>query len=302
MTKLVFIGGSGRNGSTLLGRILGCLPGTVCIGEAPAFLLDPRRPRSKHPCSCGRMVNHCSFWSGLASTVTDADRHRVGRYLRFRYILHWLRRDTSAAFQRCRSALEHIYRYTLTTAKARSSIDPKRDAIPAEPVIIDTTKHPAYAAAASSLASVDFRFIHLIRDPRGVVESWARPKAYISAFSRHRTTLWWIAFHWGAERLARRVPTLTVRYEDFVKTPRATICSILNFIDEPSDGVATLFQGDRIMLGRDHLLGGNPDKFTAGAIRIRQPAATRMRHPFVSLTTFPWLLRYGYPFFKPDNP
>ena len=284
-TKIVFIGGSGRNGSTLLGRILGSLPRAACIGEAPIFLLDPRRPRDRHPCSCGQLYTACSFWHGIDGQITPADRRAADERLRLRVFFRPGGMRVDATFRRCQAAIERIYTHALITAGNGTT------------TLIDTTKHPAYAWAAATLPGVDFRFIHLIRDPRGVVDSWSRAKGYIGAYPAWRSTAWWIGFHLGAERLAHRVPSLTVRYEDFIMNPRNTLARILDFLGISPENGQYLITGNEWVLGDDHLLGGNPDKFFAGPVRIRRSEKSRDGHPFVTLATLPWLLRYRYPLF-----
>src|SRR5919201_2464721 len=61
MTRVLFIGGLGRNGSTLVDRVLGQTPGVVAVGELVFLwqraLLDGER------CGCGEPFRSCPFWS-----------------------------------------------------------------------------------------------------------------------------------------------------------------------------------------------------------------------------------------------
>ena len=58
-----FIGGTGRNGSTLLANILGQTDNCINIGEALSFLLNYSRRERDLPCSCNKSINKCTFWS-----------------------------------------------------------------------------------------------------------------------------------------------------------------------------------------------------------------------------------------------
>src|SRR3954470_20467180 len=66
MTRVVYVGGVIRSGSTLLDRMLGELPGHVAVGELcyiwePSLLLN-------HDCGCGRPFADCPFWSAVGTT------------------------------------------------------------------------------------------------------------------------------------------------------------------------------------------------------------------------------------------
>ena len=59
VTKLVYIGGYGHSGSTLLEYLLAASPETVACGEVASVLRDRDR---KGNCTCGRSINECPVW------------------------------------------------------------------------------------------------------------------------------------------------------------------------------------------------------------------------------------------------
>jgi len=59
-TPLVYIGGSGRSGSTLLERMLSCVPGFWPVGEL-VFIWE-RGLRRNDLCSCGARFRDCEYW------------------------------------------------------------------------------------------------------------------------------------------------------------------------------------------------------------------------------------------------
>ena len=58
--KVVFIGGSGRTGSTLVERLLGALPGVCNVGEI-ALMWERCLIRGER-CGCGVPLLRCPFW------------------------------------------------------------------------------------------------------------------------------------------------------------------------------------------------------------------------------------------------
>jgi hypothetical protein len=111
----------------------------------------------------------------------------------------------------------------------------------------------------------------------------------------------WVENAVGAEMLRRHVPAdrwLFVRYEDFAVQPRDTVRRILDLIGESKDPPFTA--DDTVLLGGNHNLSGNPNRFTTGPVRIvpdhewsRQ--LSRRDQAVIEAATLPFLLRYRYP-------
>ncbi|HEY1484912.1 MAG TPA: sulfotransferase, partial [Micromonosporaceae bacterium] len=63
MPRVVFLGGLGRSGTTLLERILGEVPGVCALGEV--VHLWQRDVRDNESCGCGTPFRDCGFWSEI---------------------------------------------------------------------------------------------------------------------------------------------------------------------------------------------------------------------------------------------
>src|SRR3989442_15817386 len=57
--KVLYIGGCGRSGSTLLDRMLGQVPGVFPLGELPHLW---RGLLHNAECGCGAPIRNCPFW------------------------------------------------------------------------------------------------------------------------------------------------------------------------------------------------------------------------------------------------
>src|SRR5258706_786037 len=62
--RVLFIGGMGRSGSTLLDRMLGSAPGVVSVGELRKFWR--RGVVTNELCGCGQPIRECPFWRDVA--------------------------------------------------------------------------------------------------------------------------------------------------------------------------------------------------------------------------------------------
>jgi hypothetical protein len=68
LAKLIYIGGYGRSGSTLLEYLLAAHPAVVACGEVERHLRSFGR---KKVCTCGRRAKYCPVWGAF--------QHKKGR-------------------------------------------------------------------------------------------------------------------------------------------------------------------------------------------------------------------------------
>ena len=313
-TPVLSVVGPGRSGTTLVGNILGEVPGIVNAGEMR--WLWQRGLVERRPCGCGRPPVECPRWSAVLGALSDpevsalpgedipravedlltAQREVLARRSRLRVLssaaggaTDWasLRTMRAASAGLCSSLAE------LTGAR----------------LVVDTSKLPAVAAILAGSEGIDGYVLQMVRDPRAVAFSWQRPKPLpladgmgtMATAGTVTSTGFWMESCLGAELLRRRVPAdrwFLLRYEDFVARPRASLARLLGFLGFPPDG--PFLGDDTVSLGTNHTLAGNPDRFRTGLIQIRADDEWRERLPrreraLVTAMTFPLLRRHGYP-------
>ena len=79
-STVLYIGGLGRSGSTLVERLAGQLPGACAVGEL--VHLWERGITEDERCGCGAPFHQCPFWQQAGKTAFggwDAGRHRPHR-------------------------------------------------------------------------------------------------------------------------------------------------------------------------------------------------------------------------------
>ena len=174
-------------------------------------------------------------------------------------------------------------------------------------VIVDSSKLPTYGWWLNRMAGADLRVVHLVRDPRATAYSWRRKKAlpdkreggFMQQQGPLKASGLWTLWNTTAQIFWRRSGRyLRVRYEDFVREPRATVERICAFVDEPS---ATLpFVSDHeVALEPSHSVAGNPSRFVTGTVALRPDDEWRTKIPFrdravVTAVTWPLLVQLGY--------
>jgi hypothetical protein len=294
-TKVLFIGGEGRSGSTVLERLLATDPQTCAVGEAK-YLFE-RGIGSGELCGCGRPVPECELWSVVGDRLVGGWGSPEGIDLvQFFTALDSPRNlpavvlGRGARVRRARAVLSELYPLIAEVSGCE--------------VIIDSSKHPAWAYLLAGTDTVDLRVVHLVRHPSGVVQSWSRsvkrPQAdkgsgdqLMAAQSPVEVALRWDIFNRLYHRLGRRsVPTVLVRYEDYVNDLEGTLRACFGLFGLPymsaPDGMAN-----------GHGIAGNPSRFARGDEKITQDDrwVTELggnTHRIVSALTWRTRSVYGY--------
>jgi len=307
--RVVYLGGLGRSGTTLLERLLGELPGFCPVGEV--VHLWQRGVAEGERCGCGEPVPECPFWRKVGEAGFggwgEVDTRRIAE----------LRRAVDR--MRCipqlaAPALRSSFRRELTEYTGHYvRLYPAIRQISGCTAVVDSSKHPSLAFCLRWRTELDLRVVHMVRDSRAVAYSWTRrvgrPESvadpYMLTYSPATAAWLWNLQNGALHLLAREgVPTLRVRYEDLVAAPAKTLSSIADFAGVPvSAGTLDFLGGDAAMrwadLGASHTASGNPMRFTTGKIPIRPddrwhtalPAAQRRT---VTALTLPLLAAYGY--------
>lgn len=225
--RLVFVGGIGRSGSTLIERLLGELPGACSIGEI--VHLWRRSLVDNEPCGCGVPFATCDFWQEIGREAFGGWHRLDARQVlalkasidRTRFVPHLLRSHPPAVLA------ERLARYTdlydrLYAAVARVS---------GCTVLVDASKHASLAACLRHRYGSQMQVVHVVRDPRAVAYSWGKrlprptatatsPEQEMARYSPAQASVHWMTQNAVFASLARRgVPTRRVRYEDFVADP-----------------------------------------------------------------------------------
>jgi len=307
---ILYIGGFGRSGSTLVERCLGQLDGFCAAGELRHVW--ERGFAQNQLCGCQVPFRECAFWravfdeafGGFDRVDPAAMAALVQRVNRTRYIPYLALRQPAAYradYARFAAALRPLYRAIQRVSGCRW--------------LIDSSKEPSYAFVLAALPGVRLSVVHLVRDSRAVAFSWMKKKeipdvhwkrAYMHRYSAAQSAAWWAtfnglchAFRWSAARYVR------VYYEEFARQPAAALTRILTAIGEPP--ALPFLRGGTATLAPNHTASGNPSRFLVGDVDIRPDEEWRARmapreRRLVTACTLPLLAAYGYRIGSPASP
>jgi hypothetical protein len=303
-TRVLYLAGWGRSGSTLAESLLDRVPGLVGVGEVKFLwergLLQNRR------CSCGVPLRSCDFWLDVLretfGEIPDDDAARAldaaSRRFRTRHLPGLLLRPAGApeagGLRWYYETLQRLYGAIAAVSGARA--------------VVDSSKFPSYLTALLQAPGLDVRVAHIVRDPRAVAYSWQRHRHDPDAPGGARmprmhpgfTALYWSAWNLATERIARRsgLAYLRFRYEDLVADPEGTLGAVTDLAGVAAAAPAVGGRGE-VVVPRTHQVSGNPMRFHSGPVALRLDdewttgMATRHRY-LTGAVTVPLRHRYGY--------
>ena len=307
--RVIYLGGLGRSGSTLLERLLGELPGVNPLGEV--VHLWQRGLAENERCGCGDQFGDCDFWSLVGKAAFGGwDKVSVRRVAELKDAVDRTRFIPLLAGPglpaRMRRSLTEYTSYYLRVYQAVVEVT-------GATALVDSSKHASLAFCLSRRPEIDLRVIHLVRDSRAVAYSWAtrvaRPDAsaesYMTTYPPVRAAGHWNAENSALQLLARRgTPVLRIRYEDLVRSPEQTVRTLARFAGLHVDEAALGFLGGQgesrcAVLHEAHTASGNPLRFATGKVAIRSDERWRAAMPgrhrrTVTALTLPLLAHYGY--------
>lgn len=285
--KILFVAaGGGRSGKTLFSRLVGEMDGCTNVGELRE-LINGIAENNCIPCGCGDELASCLLWKEVKEVLPREVQEYAKRWMRMRWFLLYLVSLLGAPptwrFRRYLQTLETIYAEIARQTGCS--------------VIVDSSTSPTYLCALMRLLNVEVYVLHLVRSPQAVAMSWSRKKEYLAPQSALKTLIAWLIENICFESLGRSTGEYRrIRYEDFVEEPEKTLRSVTEWIFRRPMALPFVSR-NRALIHEQHHLAGNPDKFAAGEIVIRQdtaipaPLHTRI---LTHLLTFPLLWHYKY--------
>jgi len=309
---IAFIGGWGRSGSTLLSRMLAEVPGFIAVGELRDVFL--RGTIQDRVCGCGRRFSECDFWQSVGEEAYGGwDKLSIPRIqeLRRRTDKPWhlpallnpgLRKRTDQAVLEYGELFQPLYRSIRRITGAR--------------VIVDSSKIASYAAILQRTPGLSPRMVHLVRDPRGTLNSWMKQvrmkddldtTRYMPRYNVVTGAARYMAYNVEMHMVAKHSPRVHLRYEDLVADPASRLREVLSIMGAENDlDVSTLIGPAGVRLGASHTVAGNPMRHESGWVELRPDEAWRTTLPvrqqqLICALTLPLMKKYGYPAGLPNR-
>lgn len=270
--KVLFIGGTGRTGSTILDRVLGAANEWTSCGELAFFWRHGLVGNGL--CSCALPLRRCPVWSKaleIVETQGPVDPNRMVELRRRFWSVHLPSTISRRLTDRGLNRLEEFPEVVARLYHAVAEVTGAR-------VLIDSSKDAHYSMILRERTDLDIYFLHLVRDPRAIGFSWLGRKTE-AGFGGDRlmerrgpikSSVYYNVSNLGSEWLWHDHPERyrLLRYEDFADDPAATVTAISNWIGEPLDLSTALRDDGTFSSAGGHLAWGNPNRFESGMGRV----------------------------------
>lgn len=300
----LYIGGSGRSGSTLLECLIAELSGVTVLGEV-AHLWE-RGLVLNELCACGQAFHSCPFWTTVGTQAFGGwDNVDIERVRTVKDAVDRQRRMPSTARRRPSRA---IHQQSVEYAEYYRRIYDAAAAVAGTPVVVDSSKVAPTALALSHDDKIDLRVLHIVRDSRGVAYSWSkqvsRPETgdteMMPQLSARASTQLWLSHNLSIGALSYRgVPVHRIRYEDMLDDVAGTVQTAWQALALPGTPDFSVLREQPIELHPTHSVAGNPMRFKTGATTLRPDAAWKTKmtardRRIATLMSFPALKLYRY--------
>ena len=244
--QYIYLVSTPYSGSTLMAVLLNSHPQIASIGELANSIgaLFDRGKIDQNYCACGVEIRECPLWRQVQTYCADRgfelDLHDFGT--RFasgmgptadRVLF-----GSAAGLISVQIAPTDLL-WQVPAYRRRISQTMQQSAIVAEAVLhvtgkqvfLDSSKSVGRASLLARRGELDFKVIHLARDPRGFVSSGVRHAASDATTAKHSRT--WAGVHRAALGLRSYLPDdayILVRYEDVCTRSTETFAKLSAFL------------------------------------------------------------------------
>lgn len=297
---IIYIGGYGRSGSTVLDILLGNGREVVSLGEVRR-LFPMLAGEVESRCACGEPLSSCPFWRLIVSNFEQQGLNEWPKIARAQKqvegmggLISLIRGDFSrGGSQETTGCLYRQYMEALFNAIA---------AVAGCSTVVDSSKTTRSTIgrplALARLGCFNVKLLHLVRDGRAVMWSSVKGTNAALAHGRQKISYWRgyrTAVSWATVNVLTSMmrfcvapdPFLTLGYEDLVVDPLATINRLGSFLDVEVQAIRGKIERDD-SLQVAHLLGGNR-LARQSQIHLCADDEWRKKLPFVSRCLY-WLL------------
>lgn len=302
--RVLFFAGSGRSGTTVINSILGQMDGVFAAGELR--YLWQRGMVEDRLCGCGVPFAKCPVWSAVLARAFTGHTAINPSEIAQRLLSRLRMARVPMMLWRCMLGRRPVAWHpddALIGGVYRALV-----AHTGQHLIVDSSKLPPYGLLLSTLPGVELYVLHVVRDARATAFSWRRPKRALDFGDDQlmpqqqpwKSSLLWLFWNTLTAMLWRRADGryLRVRYEDFVRDPKATMSQVAAMVG--LDPALLPFETPTsVRLQPTHSVAGNPDRHRTGSVELASDSEWLTAMPagqraLVTALTAPALVGFGY--------
>lgn len=263
---VLYIGGVGRSGSSLLERLLDNHPEAISLGEIHQIFSNWLNFDKRQLCGCGEQFQECSFWREvLLRSIGPMETFDPAEWRKKREAVLGDRRRKELLFGLGEKAYyAELDQFLEQIAKVYRAIAEVSGA----KVIVDSSKTAIWALALQRIPMIKVHFLHFVRNPYATAYSWQRKKKM--------PEVWWeermmpifpsseIGKRWRATYVTSRLaaPRFTaykrMHYEDFSRNPAKHLDEVVAFAGLTPLPLEKRLKDNKVSIAPGHTIMGNP--------------------------------------------
>lgn len=281
-SKLIYLLGAGRSGTTMLTIMLSAHENITSLGEMHQYLEHSNQYRL---CSCGATLSQCEFWSRVENDLFGNDVSSIKLEERFRKLEDHSRIPLILLGLKGNSEYLNYHEKLLTHISQLENNN----------WLLDSSKYIARYLMFRASKKFSLKGIYMVRDVRGVIHSFGKN------VQTRRNPLNAIVYYsvinffgqlvcWTDNRIIK------IRYEDLMSHPEATMQKIYDHIFEEGTAMSPFVETFKM----PHIIGGNRMKssqevkikfdqvWKRSMKRVQQIGFAVLAFPFMFINRYHW--------------
>jgi len=247
--QIIYIFGAGRSGTTILATLLGSVEEIITVGEMHQFV---EHMKGKKKCSCGKAIAKCeNFWGPIISELSPAVVEDLSSK---ETILSKLEAHRNIPFLMAglinnSSKQEYLRIQELIFDEIKNHTRAG--------YILDSSKYIARALLLDQLNKFNVKYIYLVRDVRGVINSFK--KNVQTSKNRFQSYLYYNLINFFGEIFYRTLPerkVMKIKYENLTTDPVAELERLQKYLGTDLSRVVNIIEKDEYF-EMPHFIGGN---------------------------------------------
>ena len=272
--KIIYLTGYGKSGATLIGRHLGQSQNAFFVGELKYFWT--RGVIKNYECTCGVKVDNCTIWGKVISDYLESfpsvDMESLSNeFIKFERLKNYFKLKKVKENKGDNDLKLFLDKYLKHNEKLYEIIAK----VSGKKVLVDISRIPGRLLALSFSEKLDIYPVYLMRDPRGVLNSFVQADMRYYGENRHsnlRQVITWNAnTYFSIKHIKNLSPDkfLFILYSGYVRNPNKELKKLdALFNDEFSCEVNN--GNVSVNLEPGHVFAGNRSRLISGHVTIAE--------------------------------
>lgn len=272
--KIVYLTGYGKSGATLIGRHLGKSNQAFFVGELKYFW--NRGLVKNYECTCGEKVDNCSFWKNVINEYLkyfpSVDKVSLSKEFReFEKSKNYFKLRKIKENKGDNSIKQYLNKYLEHNEKLYEIIAN----VSGKNILVDISRIPGRLLALSFSNKLEIHPVYLMRDPRGVLNSFVQADHRYYGENRHSNLKQLITWNVNTLFSIKHIKKfnlekfLFILYSDYVLNPSKELKQLNGLL---GDEFKNEMENGKVLINLEpgHVFAGNRSRLESGKVVVAE--------------------------------